>query len=66
MTYETFSYTVHDVLHAGHNLEPLSCLHCGVVGETTFNQGIGDAHCAACGAWQLEKKQKTNEELLCV
>lgn len=48
-------YTVHDVLAAGYNLEPLTCLHCQHTGEVTFNQGIGDAHCAMCGEWQLEE-----------
>jgi len=47
------AFTVHDVIKAGHTLEPLECLHCGHVGEVTFNQAIGDAHCAQCGQWQL-------------
>jgi hypothetical protein len=46
-------YTVHDVIRAGCNLEPLECLHCGHVGEVTFNQFVGDAYCGWCGQWQL-------------
>ncbi len=47
--------TVHTVLAAECNLEPIECLHCGDdEGNVTFNQFIGDAHCATCGEWQLE------------
>ncbi|AXK43999.1 hypothetical protein DVR09_16225 (plasmid) [Erythrobacter aureus] len=46
--------TVHTVLAAGCNLEPIECIHCGDDENVTFNQGIGDAHCATCGEWQLE------------
>lgn len=47
------TYTLHDVIQAGCTFEPLECLHCGHVGEVTFNQQIGDGHCAWCGQWQL-------------
>ena len=47
-------YDVQDTINAGFNLEPMKCRYCGVIGETTFNQQIGDANCAVCGKWQLE------------
>lgn len=47
------SYTVHEVIAAGCTLEPMKCIHCGDVGEVTFDQRAGDAHCAKCGRWQL-------------
>jgi len=47
------SYDVQDVINAEYTLEPIKCRHCGVVGETTFYQYMGDAHCALCGKWQL-------------
>ena len=47
------TYDVQDVINAGCNLEPIKCRFCGST-EVTFNQGIGDAHCAMCGEWQLE------------
>lgn len=49
------NYTVHDILNAEINLEPLICLACGSH-EVTFHQYIGDAYCANCGKWQLEIK----------
>jgi transcription elongation factor Elf1 len=50
-------YTVHDVIKAGYTLEPLKCIHCGHIGEVTFNQYIGDASCGMCGKWQLEDEE---------
>lgn len=47
-------YDVQDTINAGFNLEPMKCRHCGIIGETTFNQQIGDANCATCGEWQLK------------
>ena len=47
------TYGVQDVIDAECNLEPLKCRHCGSL-EVTYNQYIGDAHCAYCGKWQLE------------
>jgi len=46
-------YTIHDILNAGYNLEPLTCLFCGSH-EVTFLQYVGDASCGDCGRWQLE------------
>ena len=46
--------TVHDVIFAECNLEPITCLFCNSQ-EVTFNQYIGDAYCADCGEWQLEE-----------
>ncbi len=48
-------YDVQDCIDAECNLEPIKCRHCGVVGRTTFHQNVGDAYCADCGKWQLEK-----------
>ncbi len=48
------SYDVQDIINAEITLEPMKCRHCGAVGEVTFNQEIGDAHCAVCGRWQLD------------
>ena len=45
-------FDVQDVIDAGCTLEPLVCRNCGST-EVTFNQAIGDAHCATCGKWQL-------------
>jgi len=47
------SYTINDVLQAGCNLEPLHCLNCGSL-EVIFDQGVGDAICQDCCAWQSE------------
>lgn len=47
-------YTIHDILKVGYNLEPLKCIHCGYVGETTYNQYINDAFCGMCGKWQID------------
>ena len=52
---EQQTYTVLDVLRAEYNLEPLRCLKCGMVGEVTFLQYIGDGICGYCGEWQLEE-----------
>jgi transcription elongation factor Elf1 len=46
-------FTVYDVIDRGYNCDNIMCLYCGST-EVTYNQGIGDAHCANCGAWQLE------------
>lgn len=51
----TTTYTVQDVIDAGHTLEPLRCIHCGHVGEVTFQQCVDDGQCAVCGEWQLGK-----------
>lgn len=48
-------YSVHDVINAQINLEPLTCLSCGST-EVTYHQYVGDAHCSDCGEWQLELK----------
>jgi len=51
------SFDVQDVIEAGCNLDFIECRHCGdVEGNVTFNQSIGDAHCAYCGEWQLEEE----------
>lgn len=55
------TYDVQDVINAGFNLEPIKCRFCEST-EVTFNQGIGDAHCAACGAWQLEGLEGPEDE----
>lgn len=47
-------YTVHDVLQAGYNLEPLQCVHCNSL-EVEFDQYIGDGYCQDCGQWQLSQ-----------
>ena len=47
------AYDVQDVIDRGYSLEPLKCRYCGKVGETTYYQYMGDAHCAVCGKWQL-------------
>lgn len=52
------TYTIHDTIKAGFNLEPLKCLHCGHVGEVTFFQYVEDAQCAFCGEWQLETESE--------
>lgn len=52
------TYTIHEVLKAGYTLEPMKCLHCGSVGETTFDQQVHDAYCAVCGKWQLPENQE--------
>lgn len=46
-------YTVHDIINAECNLEPLVCLYCGSH-EVVFQQYVGDASCQECGIWQLE------------
>lgn len=50
---EPQTFTVHDIIAAEYNLEPLRCLHCGSL-EVVFNQAVMDAYCADCGRWQLE------------
>jgi ribosomal protein S27E len=47
-------YDVKDVINAEFNLEPLKCRHCGSY-EVTYHDSQGDAYCAACGYWQLDK-----------
>ncbi len=49
---ETEYFTVEQAKIARCTLEPIKCNHCGHIGETTYNQGIGDFHCAVCGKWQ--------------
>lgn len=53
------TFTVHDVISAECNLEPLICLFCGY-DEVTFFQYVGDAYCANCGRWQME--HENNEQ----
>jgi hypothetical protein len=55
---DNMEYTVHDVIKAEHNLEPIVCLYCGS-NEVTFHQYVcnGDAYCADCGKWQLTGEQ---------
>lgn len=48
------AYTVRDVIAAECSLDPLTCVHCGTVGEVVFNQGVADGRCQVCGKWQLE------------
>lgn len=57
MTEEEKSYTVFDVIRAECTLEPMICLHCGIVGETTYYATTGDACCEACGRWQLDEAE---------
>ena len=52
---ETKTYNIHDVVQAEYTLEPLVCLYCGSE-EVAYHPGIGDAHCADCGRWQLEEE----------
>jgi len=52
-TTEQRKYFINDVINAGYNLEPLTCLNCNSQ-EVTFNQYIGDAYCSECGTWQIE------------
>ena len=47
-------YDVEDTIEAEINLEPLKCRHCGSY-EVTYHDSQGDAYCASCGYWQLEK-----------
>ena len=56
----TKTYTVHDVIQAGYTLAPMVRLFCGSH-EVEYNQYIGDAHCASCGAWQLEEEELRKE-----
>lgn len=48
------TFDVQEVINAECNLEPLKCRFCRSL-EVTFHQYIGDAYCAECGKWQLEK-----------
>lgn len=48
MTY----YTIEQAKTAECTLEPIKCCHCGHIGETTYNQAVGDYYCAVCGKWQ--------------
>ena len=52
---EEKTYTIHDVLAAECDLQPMKCIHCGYVGMTNYFQYIGDAHCEICGKWQLDE-----------
>lgn len=45
------TYTVHDVIEAECNLEPLVCIYCGA-NEVTYHPHVGDGYCAMCGRWQ--------------
>ena len=63
---ESRSYTVHEVIAAECTLEPLRCIHCGNVGEVTFLQSPGDAHCAVCGKWQLEGEEGSSTKIQCI
>lgn len=47
------SYDIQDVINAEITLEPMECRYCGEIGETTYYDSMGDAHCAICGRWQL-------------
>jgi uncharacterized paraquat-inducible protein A len=47
-------FDVSDVRRAQINLEPLKCRKCRQVGNVIYLQGVGDAVCENCGAWQLE------------
>ena len=51
------AYTVHDVIAAECNLEPMVCLYCGS-NEVTYHQYIGDASCGDCGKWQLNPEEE--------
>ena len=51
------TYTIYDIKNAGYNLEPLICLACGDKDNVIYNNGIGDAVCECCGAWQLDIKK---------
>ena len=48
-------YDVQGVINAECNLQPMRCRHCGEVGEVTYFDTIGDAHCELCGYWQLDE-----------
>ncbi len=50
---EQRKYFVNDVINAGYNLEPLTCLNCNSQ-EVTFHQYVNDAYCSECGTWQDE------------
>ena len=52
-TTEQRKYFINDVLKAGYNIEPLTCLNCSSQ-EVTFNQHLNDAYCSECGTWQDE------------
>ena len=45
-------FDVQDVIDAEFNLQPIRCRFCGSL-EVVFLQYVGDAHCEACGKWQL-------------
>lgn len=49
------TYSVQDALRAACTVEPLKCPACQDVGNSTFNQAVGDAYCAACGTWHTEE-----------
>ena len=50
-------FDVSDVQKAGVTLAPLKCRGCGS-NEVTYNQSISDAHCADCGEWQSNLRQR--------
>lgn len=50
---EQRKYFINDVIKAGYNIEPLTCLNCNSQ-EVTFNQHLNDAYCSECGTWQDE------------
>lgn len=56
-------FTVHDIIEAGFNLEPLKCLHCNHVGEVIWDQYVVDGYCQSCGRWQLEDEENQLEPL---
>lgn len=45
-------FDVQDVINAEYTLKPIKCRYCGSL-EVVFMQYVGDAHCQACGRWQL-------------
>ena len=52
-------YTVQQAIDAECTLEPIKCEHCGHVGEVSYNQVVGDYHCAVCGYWHNVKRDAT-------
>ena len=50
---EQRKYFINDVINAGYNIEPSTCLNCNSQ-EVTFNQHLNDAYCSECGTWQDE------------
>lgn len=54
------SFDVQDIIDVGYNLYPLKCRNCGSETEVTFYQYLHDAHCEACGSWQLRVHKSCN------